>query len=308
MTRKERMLAFFNDQPVDHAPHCVFAHVPEDRRFGQAGAEAQMEFHRESANSFLKIIVDLRFVVDGPLQTPQDWKSFKGFDPNEKYFQTNLDLLKRILDLNQGEDLVYWTLFTPWNHARAMTKDDAIVNAHTYSRDPAFEDALKRLEDAVIRQADIFFSEGVDGMYYAARGGELNRFEDDLFQRYVKQYDLGVLKYINTRSKINIFHMCGDNLRMDQYRDYECAAINWDVHGNNLSLQQGRAMFGKKVMGGLDNLAAISNGTPEETAQETLAVLESYGKQGLIVGGDCTLAAYAPMDNIKAMAKVCDTY
>ena len=107
MTRKERMLAFFADQPVDHAPHCVFAHVPEDRRFGQAGAEAQMEFHRESANSFLKIIVDLRFVVDFPLQTPQDWKAFKGFDPNEKYFQTNLDLLKRLLDLNQGEDLVY---------------------------------------------------------------------------------------------------------------------------------------------------------------------------------------------------------
>lgn len=98
------------------------------------------------------------------------------------------------------------------------------------------------------------------------------------------------------------------NLRMEQYRDYECAAINWDIHGNNLSLQQGRAMFGRKVMGGLDNLAAISNGTPEETAQETQAVLESYGKQGLIVGGDCTLAAYAPMDNIKAMANVCDTY
>ncbi len=308
MTRKERMIAFFNDRPVDHAPHCVFVHVPEERRFGEAGAQAQFDFHRESRNSFLKIIVDLRFVVDYPLQRPEDWKAFKGFDKNEKYFQTNLDLLKRIVDKNQGEDLVYWTLFTPWNHARAMTRDDAIINAHTYSQKPEFEDAMKRLEEAVVKQADIFFDEGVDGMYYASRGGELNRFEDEIFQKYVKQYDINVLNQINKRSKYNIFHMCGDNLRMEQYRDYDCAAINWDIHGNNLSLSQGRAMFGKKVMGGLDNLGSISNGTPEKTAEETKAVIESYGKQGLIVGADCTLAAYAPMDNIRAMADVCDTY
>lgn len=213
-------------------------------------------------------------------------------------FQPNLDLLKRIVELNQGEDLVYWTLFTPWNHARAMTRDNTIVNAHTYSRHPAFEDALKRLEDAVIRQADIFFDACVDGMYYASRGSELNRFEDDIFQRYVKRYDLGVLNYINTRSRYNIFHMCGDNLRMEQYRDYECAAINWDIHGNNLPLQQGRAMFGRKVMGGLDNLAAISNGTPEETRPGDLGragVLWPAGTDRgmrLYIGGICPHGQY----------------
>lgn len=204
--------------------------------------------------------------------------------------------------------MIYWTLFTPWVHARALTGDDAIINAHTYSRRPVFDDALKRLEDAVIRQADAFFDAGVDAMYYASRGGEINRFEDDLFQTYIKKYDLGVLRHINARTNCNIFHMCGDNLRMDQYVDYDCGAINWDVHGNQLSLEDGHKMFGKKVMGGLDNLGAIANGTPEETAAETRALLEAFGKQGVIVGGDCTLAAYSPMENIQAMAKVCDTF
>ncbi len=308
MTRKERMIAFFEDRPVDYAPHCVFWHEPPERRFGEAGAKAQMEFHRKSKNSFLKIIADLKINCDFPLQAPSDWNAFKGFDPNEKNFQINLDLIKRIVDLNQGEDLVYWTLFTPWNHARAMTGDDAIINAHTYSGRQEFDDAMKRIEETVIRQAEAFFDAGVDAMYYASRGGELNRFHEEDYDRYVRKYDLGVLDYINTRSKYNIFHMCGDNLRMDKFIDYECAAINWDVHGNKLSLQQGRAMFGKKVMGGLDNLGAIANGTAEETARETRELLESYGKQGIIVGGDCTLAAYTPMENILAMADVCDTF
>ena len=111
-----------------------------------------------------------------------------------------------------------------------MIKDDAIINAHTYSRNPIFEDGLKKLEDAVIRQAEIFFDAGVDGMYYASRGGEINRFEDEIFQKYVKHYDLSVLQEINKRSKINIFHMCGDNLRMEQYRDYDCVvATNREI-------------------------------------------------------------------------------
>ena len=60
-------------------------------------------------------------------------------------------------------------------------------------------------------------------------------------------------------------------------------------------------------MGGLSNVGALTYGTPEEVEKECRELLDTVGRDNLIVGADCSLP-FSPMENLQAVARVCKEY
>jgi uroporphyrinogen decarboxylase len=107
--------------------------------------------------------------------------------------------------------------------------------------------------------------------------------------------DLYVLNHANKFSDTNIIHMCGWaglKNRIENWKDYPARTVNWAVHVEDMSLEEGREYFGgKTVLGGFQNTrpGVLFYGTEEEVRRFTRGLIHGFGKKGLIIGADCTM-------------------
>ena len=78
--------------------------------------------------------------------------------------------------------------------------------------------------------------------------------------------------------------------------------MNWGVFEAPFDLEKGKELFqGKTIMGGLPNRhGVLVDGTKEEVEAEVKKVIREYGRKGLILGADCTLATEQDLDKVKA--------
>ena len=163
---------------------------------------------------------------------------------------------------------------------------------------------MKRIADVMCELAGTYIELGVDGVYYAALGGETRFFTDEEFDKWIKPFDLQIMKAIKDAGGYCFLHICKDQLNMDRYKDYGPYAdvVNWGVYEAPFSLEDGRKMFaGKTIMGGLPNRhGVLVDGPAEAVKEETRKVIEDFGRTHFILGADCTLATEQDMDLLKA--------
>ena len=132
-------------------------------------------------------------------------------------------------------------------------------------------------------------------MYYSGQFSEPQRFSEEEWARLVKPSDLAVLEVTKEiPGKYNIVHICGEmefgfQSSPRRYAGYPGDLFNWDVHRAGLSLEEGRKLFQKPILGGLDNHGVLVEGGLEAIRQETLKIIKAMGKRGFMLGADCTV-------------------
>ncbi len=154
---------------------------------------------------------------------------------------------------------------------------------------------------------------GCDGIYYCVQGGEQNRFTMEEYREMIAPSDLYVLERANRYSQNNILHCCGwagakNNLEL--WKDYPVKCVNWAVFVEELPIPEGRFFYGDKaVLGGFETLhlnksmteyqGILYTGTKEEVQNYTRELIRFCGKRGLMLGGDCTIAAFLDYERIR---------
>ena len=117
---------------------------------------------------------------------------------------------------------------------------------------------------------------------------------------------LYVLEHANRYSDYNIMHCCGwagakNNIEL--WQDYPVKCVNWAVFVEGLPLPEGRAFFGDKaILGGFETLhldaslgkykGIMYSGQKKEIEDFTRDTILTFGKRGLMLGGDCTIATW----------------
>lgn len=155
------------------------------------------------------------------------------------------------------------------------------------------------LKELITRLVEV----GADGIYYAALGGEAHRFEQSLFETYVKPLDAAVIDHINDLGAISVLHICKENANVPMYRGINADIINWAVHESDYTLADGRNIFpGKTLLGGYDDRSGvIVDGTEEEIAAKAAEIIAEAGRARLILGADCTLPEDIEIARVRAV-------
>ena len=79
---------------------------------------------------------------------------------------------------------------------------------------------------------------------------------------------------------------------MTVFTDYPVQVVNWAVKPEGISLKDGQRLFsGKTVLGGFENTnnSLLYTGSKEEIQAEAKRLIAENGKQGIIIGADCTI-------------------
>lgn len=312
--KKERVTAAIRGEEVDKIPSGFSLHFPKESAFGDAAVKAHLKFFEESDTDILKIMNENLVPYMGEINHGSDYSMVKEMTMEDGFMQDQVELVKKILAGCGRDAFILGTLHGIT--ASAIHPLEKMDPNYTYDQvreklcrllhedEDTVLAGMKRIADVMCELAGTYIELGVDGVYYAALGGETRFFTDEEFDKWIKPFDLQIMKAIKDAGGYCFLHICKDQLNMDRYKDYGPYAdvVNWGVYEAPFSLEDGRKMFaGKTIMGGLPNRhGVLVDGPAEAVKEETRKVIEDFGRTHFILGADCTLATEQDMDLLKA--------
>lgn len=318
MNKKERVLAAINQRPVDYVPCGFSLHFPQEQWHGEAGVRAHLDFFRESDTDIIKIMNENHFPCFGAMVDASSYSALcRGFSIESSFMQDQLAFTKEILGRAEGDSFSVGTLHGITASAIHPLEQMGLSYAESrerlaaYLRDNPHKmlSALQRITDTLSELAMKYVEAGLDGVFYAALGGERRYFTDEEFHAWIEPFDKQIMTAIREAGGYVILHICKDGLNMERYASYIGFAdvINWGVHTAPFTLEEGRRLFpGKTVMGGLpDRHGVLVDGSEEEIASYVEGIISSYGRTGLIIGADCTLSTEQDMRKLSAAVRAC---
>ncbi len=303
MTKKERVIAAIEQKDLDGIPSSFSLHFPDGEKRGEAGVKAHLDFFRETDADVCKIMNENLIPVFGTIHTPEDYdRLIPVITMDDDFMKNQMEMTKKILE-NCDKDVFTMGTLHGICASGIHPIEQAGVNYYAARQmqvdflrwdEKNMLSAMERITDVLCELAESYIKAGLDSVYYAALGGEYEFFTDEEFAKWIKPFDLRVLKAIQDAGGYSFLHICKDHLNMERYRDYSVYAdvVNWGVYEAPFSLEMGRELFaGKTIMGGLPNHhGALVEGSKTEIEAEVKKVVDTFGRKGLILGADCTLS------------------
>lgn len=298
MNKRERVMAVINGQTPDRIPSGFWLHFPPGNEYGQAAVDTHVEFFEKTGTDICKIMNENLLPRDESINSPADWSHIKPFDKKADYIQRQLDLIKRIADRMAGEAVLLATI-----HGVVASVSHVLGGNTLYDRDKLMQvrhmrenpEGMRAAYEAVTEilayLAEESLRAGADGIYYAALGGEKYGHTAQEFDEYIRPGDIAIMNAAQGRKCFNVLHICKDNIDLARYADYPGEVVNWGVYSDNPTLNEGRALFpGRIILGGLDDRSGVLvDGTLEQIRAEVKRVIGEFGREGFMLGADCTL-------------------
>ena len=298
MDNIERVRAALAGQEVDRVPAGFWFHFTPDKAHGEASVKAHIDYYRESGVDFMKVMNEHPYEANVDIKTPADWKQVRPAPLSAPFYQQQLDEIKGIVDALGDECLIITTLFNPFSSGNLA--GGHTVTEHLKADPEAVNQGLTAIADSLAEFAVACVEAGASGIYYSAQGGEEDRFTEEVFLRYVKPHDLTVLNSVKDRGEFHLLHICMDRIRLSLYADYPGHAVNWAATKNNLSLKEGRELFQRTIVGGMDDRGIVVHGSRAEIQAAVQEVVAEIGTMGFILGADCTFPTDIAVSNIRA--------
>ncbi len=323
MSRRERIAAAVNRQPVDRVPYAFWRHFPTVDRSPAGLAQATLRFHERYGSDFLKITPRGGYAVEAwgcveadevrpdghrpcarcAVRDGDDWKKITPLDPGGAAGWTEeIETIIRMgFDRRIGDAPVIPTLFSPLSIARKLSGERLDLDLRERPGDVI--SALEAITETVIRFADLALTEGVSGIFYSIQAASRRLHSEEDYARFGEPYDRQVLESVDGRSSLTVVHCHGSDLMFERLATLPGHVWNWDDRTTPPSLGAGRACVPGSVLGGLDGWRVLRDGTPEEAIAQAQDAIAQTDSTGLIVGAGCVLAMETPDANVAAVVR-----
>lgn len=315
MNKRELVFKAFDNQKVERVPVGFWFHFAADSFFDSSDQTIQrniaghQKYVDEFQPDFLKQMSDGFFGY--PNESLKNLKTAAELDQVETedagtWIQGQVDLVKELTGRFREQLPSFYNIFAPATYLSFLLNQggNGITVEQLAEDNP---EGLSRVllaiaEDIVTLARRVITEGGADGIYLSARNIDGLKKEDYL--KYIAPSELYVLAGANEASEYNILHICGyEGHRNDlsTYVDYPAKIINWAVTVEDVSLQDGKKLFGgRAVIGGFNNTTdgILYKGNKEEIKAETEKILTGVGLIGVILGADCTIPSDTPLEHL----------
>jgi len=323
MTRRERLTAAINREPVDRVPYAVWRHFPAVDRSPAGLAQATLRFHDHYGSDFLKITPRGGYCVEAwgcveseqvlptghrpcascAVKTADDWTRIRPLDPaSAEGWVEQLETIVRLgFDRRIGDAPVLATVFSPLSIARKLSGDRLATDLR--ERPHVVAAAVDAIGQTVLRFNELALAEGIGGIFYSIQVASASVLDEETYARFGEPWDRRVLEALRPRAFLTVVHCHGDRLLFDRLARLPGQVWNWDDRLTGPPLAVGAAQIVGAVCGGLNQWQTLREGTPAAAVAEAEEAVSQTGGRGLIVGPGCVLMANTPDANVAAVVK-----
>ena len=309
MNKRERVTAAFRGQEVDHVPVCMWQHVPPEY-WGDddAFARVQVKFLEDTDVDFMKLSGDKYFGWPSPIlegiESANELMKITPLGPDHPYIRGQIERTKKVVQALGGECPALYLVFAPLSCIRlkiGYPKMMQFIRENPKAMKHACRIVagdLKLLVQGLIQEA------GADGIFYSVQNGEESRFTYEEYRDWVTPSDKEVLDCANSLSEMNAIHFCAweeERNRLSVWEDYKAPVISWSRYFDIMDIREAKKHFGCTVWGGFDNRPGtfLYTAGREEIEKETENLIAQGGKQGYILGSDCSIRNDLPEERIR---------
>ena len=281
-------------------PAAFFLHFDPSCHFGRAAVEKHLEFFGATGMDLVKIQYEQSFPRVPGIERPSDWAGIPLY--GEEFFGPQLEVVEGIVAAAAAEAVVVVTLYSPFMCACQAVGEGSVLQ-HLREDAEAVIKGMEIVTESLLTFVKACVRLGVDGFYHSTQGGESHRLaERALFDRFVRPFDLAVMREAERSGRFNILHVCdyaGEYADLTRFLDYPGHVVSCPptVNGRPLPLAEAHRLFSRPVMGGLDRHGAIASGSEREIRAEVKATLRDAPER-FILGADCTVPAETPWANL----------
>ena len=275
-------------------------------------AECQLNAYKNTDVDFMKLSGDRYFTWPSPvldrIEKAEDLYRLEPLGPNHPHIRGQIERTKKIVAGLKGECVALYLVFVPLSCLRLKIGYPKMMqlirenpDAMKYACNVIAEDQ-KLLVNGIIREA------GADGIFYSVQNGEVDRFTYEEYRDWVTPSDKAVLDYANSISDMNAIHFCaweGTPNRLSVWEDYHAPVISWSRYMDIPDIREAKKHFGCTVWGGFDNRPGtfLYTASREEIEKETANLIQQGGKQGYILGADCSIHDELQEERIRWVAE-----
>ena len=320
MSKRTLVLDTIEQKKVDRIPVGFWFHFAKEKDFSKGlidssvieiNIKGHQKYFDEFQPDFLKLMSDGFFgypsEVIAQATTAEELWNVKAVGEEHPWIQEQVKLVKELTKRFGSEVVTFYNIFSPLTFFQIIREGKGSKTAAEFFHEnpKAFAHALDQIsEDLQILVRQVIRDAKVDGIYFSVKNIQDPLVTVEEYLRYVAPSEHSILAVANEESKHHILHICGyegarNNLLT--YMDYQADIINWAVHVENISLAEGKKLFGgKTVLGGFPNSpgSLIDQGTKEELEALTEEIIKTTGSTGLLIGADCTVPSSIPLTRL----------
>lgn len=322
-TKRELVLKAFHNEETDRIPVGFWYHFLEGDEFNatlqkpellQKNLAGHKKFKDAFEPDFVKIMTDGLFFLPydfSHVESAADLKELKPLPEDHPFYAKNEELVKGVRQIFGEDILLFFNEFSPFNQLlsglgqlgrpigfqrlKKFLEEDGEAVAYALN---VLAESLNTLTKRVVKPGL------ADGIYLSVNNPNRG-IPAQIYSTFIAPSEIKVLETANTVSPDNILHICGfagNKNILSVYRDYPAEVVNWAVHAEELGLAEGKKFFGgKAVIGGFDNVkeGLLYSGTKAEIEQYVEKLLADTGKEGVIIGADCTVPSDIEIERLK---------
>ena len=241
----------------------------------------------------------------GSVQEPADWQRLPEVSPTRGVLAREVEVVRRVRAALGPDTPIIQTIFGP------LTIADKVLGGKTadaIDQDAtALRQALARLTDDVMAFGRACLEAGADGFFFATEHAARGALPDGAYERFGVPYDVKVLEALREGSSCTILHMHGPEPFFELADRYPIDGVNWHDRETPPSLRQALDRTKRGLVAGIERMAAIAKGSPEEAAAEVRDAVAQTGARRLIVAPGCVVPYQTPEANLLAARRAVET-
>lgn len=310
MDQRERLHAVLRGEKIDRVLCGFWNHFSPQEWTGKASVRAHLDYYEKVKPDLLKVMNEHLYRMEKPISHVSDWQGLRelpwestGYDEYLEEFRMLRSELPKDLPLFATVHGVLVSAYHATEEPGYFGNLDNLVTRHLREEPETVAQALETVVSTLSKLITKLVEAGADGIFYAALGGEAQRFEQSIFEKHVKPLDAAVIDHIKDQGAISILHICKADTNIPMYAGINEDIINWALHESPYTLTDDRRLFpGKTLLGGFDDRSGVLvDGTAQEIAQKAADIVAEAGRERFILGADCTLPEDIEIAHLRAV-------
>ncbi len=326
LTPRERMERLLRREEVDRPPVALWRHFPVDDQRARDLAESHVRFFRAYGWDLLKVsptasypllawelqdewrgdIWGRRFIVQRPIQYPEDWTRLTTPHPRKGALGMTLEALDFITQALGTEVPVLQTIFSPLIQAKYLVGEEALL-VHIRRYPQALLEGLSRITEATLAYLEALSSLPVAGIFYAIQHAQYAWLNEDEYRRFGQPFDLTLLQFARERFWLLMLHLHGQDIMFHLFTHYPVDIWHWHDRETSPTLAAALEQVPGMVCGGLRRETLLF-GTPQQVQEEAREAFRQTQGRRWILGTGCVLALTTPEGNLRAAREVVETF
>ncbi|MBI3943094.1 MAG: uroporphyrinogen decarboxylase [Chloroflexi bacterium] len=318
MTKWERMRSIMRTGKADRPAVSLWRHFPHDDLTPEDLAPRVVAFQKTYDFDFVKVTPAAGYPAEAwgaqmfyldnaegtrgykqrPVSQADDWLRVRPLDISESVLAREIKTLELVRQELGDEVPVMQTIFSPLNVAKNLAGDRLVNDLREYP--DRLHAALAVITQTMVDFTVATLKHGADSVFFATQMATRQAFTEGEFATFGESYDLKVLNAISSKTEMILLHIHGEDILFDRLMRYPVQLINWHDRRTPPSLKEAFQKFPGVVVGGLDALDDLQNGSPDHVIARAHQALNETNGERIVLGAGCVTMTTTPEANILA--------